>query len=113
MSLFFNQMGKAIRLIQEESDLFDKIIEGVEDEFHKVGRSLSGKKIEYEQFKKKHELFLGDKFLDYLEYRLKETQSKVDELIKLRLQLEEVMREIKKGTNVEVEYAPASQQAEG
>jgi len=113
MSLFLSEMGKAIKLIQEESDLFDKIIEGVEDEFHKVGRSLSGKKIEYEQFKKKHELFIGERFLDYLQFRLKETQDKVDEIIKLRLQLEEVMKELKSGISVEIEYVPASQQAEG
>ncbi len=112
MSSFLSKMSRAIKLIQEESDIFDDIIEGVETEFNKVGRELSGKKIEYERFKEKHAIFLGDKFLDYLEYRLKETQAKVDELIKFRLQLEEVLKELKSGTNVELEYIPASQQAD-
>ncbi len=112
MSSFLSKMSRAIKLIQEESDIFDEIIEGVEAEFHKVGRELSGKKVEYEQFKKKHALFMDGKFLDYLEYRLKETQAKIDDLINLRLQLEEVLKELKNGTNVEIEYIPASQQAD-
>lgn len=105
-------LNKLMKMIKEESDLFDEVMESLEEEFRQIGRSLSGKKVTAEQFEKSNKMFLGNSFVDYLQYRLQETQERLDKLTATRSNLREALKELKKGGSVEVEYIPASQQAD-